>query len=236
MAVLGLTKDQPNDEITQFQLGRYISSNEAYWRIFGFKIHNRHPTVVHLDVHLENGQRICFTEENAKEKIENPPNTTLTGFFNLCKHDDFAKTLLYNEVPTYYRWNSSSKLFIRRKQGSKLDDENNISCSDAIGRVYTIHPNNAECYYLRLLLHHVRGPTSFNDLRTINGYLCNCFREACENLGLLEDDQHWDFTLQEATDFCNPSKIRSLFAIILTACNPSDPKGNEYIISGNSRR
>jgi hypothetical protein len=28
-----------NDEITLYELGRYISSKEAVWRIFGFSIH-----------------------------------------------------------------------------------------------------------------------------------------------------------------------------------------------------
>lgn len=49
-----------NDELTGYQIGRYISSNEAVWRIFGFQIHERYPAVVHLAVHLENGQRVFF--------------------------------------------------------------------------------------------------------------------------------------------------------------------------------
>lgn len=221
-----------NDEVTQYQLGRYISSNEALWRIFGFKIHERHPTVVHLNVHLENGQRICFTEDTVKEKIANPSNTTLTAFFELCKRDNFAKTLLYHEVPTYYTWNTSTKQFCRRKQGSILiqdddGDQNDIRYSDAIGRVYAIHPNNTECFFLRMLLHSVTGPTSFEDIKTIDGYICSTYREACQILGLLEEDSHWDSTLTEATLFSVPSHIRVLFAIILTTCNPSDPKGSK---------
>ncbi|GBP54192.1 hypothetical protein EVAR_43217_1 [Eumeta japonica] len=43
-----------NDEITLYQIGRYISSNEAAWRIFGFPIHERDPAVVQLAIHLEN--------------------------------------------------------------------------------------------------------------------------------------------------------------------------------------
>lgn len=55
-----VVRDAPNrnDEISIYQSARYISSNEAYWRIFGFKIHDRKPPVVHLTVHLENGQRV----------------------------------------------------------------------------------------------------------------------------------------------------------------------------------
>ena len=46
-----------NDEVMRYQIGRYISSNEAVWRIFGFPIHERDPAVIHLAVYLENGQR-----------------------------------------------------------------------------------------------------------------------------------------------------------------------------------
>ena len=92
-----------NDEIEQFQVGRYISSNEALWRIFSFPIHERYPTVVHLSVHLENGQRVFYTGETMHAVAAEPPKTSLTAFFNLCSHDDFARSLLYSEVPTYYR-------------------------------------------------------------------------------------------------------------------------------------
>lgn len=64
MAVFELDRQNARtDEITQYQMGRYISSNEAVWRILGFGIHERYPTVQHLQVHLENGQRVFFTEE-----------------------------------------------------------------------------------------------------------------------------------------------------------------------------
>ncbi|GBN29710.1 hypothetical protein AVEN_51382-1 [Araneus ventricosus] len=43
------------NEFQQYQMGRSISSNEVVWRIFNFPIHERHPTMIHLSVHLENG-------------------------------------------------------------------------------------------------------------------------------------------------------------------------------------
>ncbi|CAI6352511.1 unnamed protein product [Macrosiphum euphorbiae] len=64
------------DEINQYQLGRYISSNEAILRILSFQIHDRHPTVVHLAVHLENGQRVYFTAGNIRARALSPPSTT----------------------------------------------------------------------------------------------------------------------------------------------------------------
>lgn len=93
MAVFGVAANN-RDEITQYQMGRYISSNEAIWRILSFSIHERHPTVVHLAVHLENGQRVYFTTENVLERAARPPTTTLTAFFLLCQNDIFARRLL----------------------------------------------------------------------------------------------------------------------------------------------
>ena len=220
MAVFGLNSQKTNNEVIQYQLGRYISSNEAVWRILGFPIHERHPTVVHLSVHLENGQRVYFTTDSAQRVAVEPPNTTLTAFFKLCEQDPFARTLLYPEVPRYYTW----KVFCKRKVGEPVSGHEAVA-TDALGRVYTIHPNNAECFFLRMLLHTVRGPTSFSDLRTVNGEVCQTYREACQRLGLLEGDEHWDTTMTEAVLISSPDQIRNLFAIILTMCSPSNPSG-----------
>lgn len=223
MAVFGVPDPDANNEIKQFQQGRYISSNEAIWRIFAFQIHERYPTVVHLAVHLENGQRVYFTEANAAERAASPPNTTLTAFFNLCQNDTFAATLLYADVPTYFTWNKPRKTFERRKQGKPVEGHPNVFSTDALGRIYTVHPNQAECFYLRLLLVKVPGPKSFADLKTVNGRSCETFREACQELKLLESDLHWDATLAEAAISASTSQIRMLFAIILSVCFPSNP-------------
>lgn len=90
------------DEITRYLAGRYISSNEAIWHILSFPIHEQSPAVVHLAVHLKNGQRVYFTDANVQQKALNPPGTTLTAFFTLCQNDAFAKKLLYSQIPTYY--------------------------------------------------------------------------------------------------------------------------------------
>lgn len=223
MAVFGVAPANNLDEIKQYQMGRYISSNEAIWRIFSFPIHERYPTVLHLAVHLENGQRVYFTTENVAERAAQPPATTLTAFFSLCQTDDFAKTLLYSEVPRYYTWNASRKQFQRRKQGQTVVDHPNVFSSDALGRLYTVHPNNIECYYLRLLLITVRGATSFQNLRTINNVLCESYRDACQRLNLLENDEHWDNSLADASLAASPYQIRTLFAIIISTCFPSQP-------------
>lgn len=146
MAVIGINADNSNDEVAQFQMGRYVSSNEAVWRIFSFPIHERYPTVVHLAVHLENGQRFYFTEDNVLQRVDRPPSTTLTRFFEMCQSDEFARTLLYSEIPKYYTWNQASKKFQRRKHGNPVPNYPNIFSTDSLGRIYTVHPRNEECF------------------------------------------------------------------------------------------
>lgn len=70
-------------------------------------------------MHLENGQRVYFTEKNAEQKANSPPSTTLTAFFKLSAKDDLARTLLYEEIPSYFTWNG--KNFEKRKRGLAVE-------------------------------------------------------------------------------------------------------------------
>ncbi|KAL8558667.1 hypothetical protein ACOMHN_037760 [Nucella lapillus] len=89
--------------------------------------------------------------------------------------------------------------------------------------MYTISPRQGECYFLRLLLNVVKGPKSYDDLKTVNGEVCATFREACQKQGLLEDDQHMQLAMEEPCATQSPKLLRDLLAIILVSCNPSQP-------------
>ncbi|GFV87213.1 helitron_like_N domain-containing protein [Trichonephila clavipes] len=87
-AIFAVQNVNDNDEITRYQIFRYICSNGAIWRIFNFPIHERDPVVIHLAMHLENGQRAYFTEQTALQQALTALKTTLTEFFNLCNRQD----------------------------------------------------------------------------------------------------------------------------------------------------
>ncbi|GFR16178.1 ATP-dependent DNA helicase [Trichonephila clavata] len=227
LAVFGV--QNANDEITSYQNGRYISTSEAIWRILSFSIHERFPAVTHLGIHLENGQRVYFDPSNVRGVVENPRNTTLMAFFDLCQKDEFAASLLYEEIPgyiyiyIYYTFNKQNGSFQRRRRGTPVEGHPGIFHEHTLGRIYTIHPNNRGCYHLRMLLNVVKGPTSFKTLKSVNGILYPTYQEACLALGLLEGDNHWSDTLTDARISSSASKLRELFAIILVFCNVSNP-------------
>lgn len=103
-------------------------------------------------------------------------------FFKLCAEDEFAKT--YDKIPSYYTWNQVGKKFNRRKQGIVVEGYPGVKKTDALSRVYTIHPNNAECFHLRMLLHIVKGPTSCQITDPL--MLWQNYRES-----LADDILHW---------------------------------------------
>ena len=163
-----------NDEVQLYQVGRYLSSHESCWRLFGFEIHARHPSVEHLQIHLEHQHKLYFIEGKEEQAVSNEQVTTLTGFFDLCKVDDFARSLLYIDVPKYYIW--SKKKWRRRKRGIPVQEK--IFRSQVLGRMYTVHPSAQELYFLRMLLLRVEGPTDFKDVRTVETVTYNTYREA----------------------------------------------------------
>ncbi|GBP19400.1 hypothetical protein EVAR_12442_1 [Eumeta japonica] len=195
-----------HNEVENYVNGRYISTSEAVWRLFEFPLHDRHPTVLQLAAHLGNGQRVYLSPANVQSIVEYPPKTTLTAFFELCNSDNFAKTLLYYEVTHYYTW--ANNKFSRRKCGEDVAGHPGIKKDPALGRVYSVHPSQSECFFLRVLLHHVRGPTSFQDLRTVNGVVKETYQAACREIDLLEDDDQWENILQEASISQRPLKLR----------------------------
>ncbi|GBM43163.1 hypothetical protein AVEN_128488-1 [Araneus ventricosus] len=54
---------------------------------------------------------------------------------------------------------NGSKTWQRRKKGQVAPEQEGIKSNDALGRVYTMHPTNSECFHLRLLLHEVACKT-----------------------------------------------------------------------------
>ena len=76
--MIGVGAENSIDEVTQYQMGSYASSNEAIWRIFfSFPNHERHPTVVHLAVHLESGQKSLFYNTECITILRNAQNIIL---------------------------------------------------------------------------------------------------------------------------------------------------------------
>ncbi|XP_028126342.1 uncharacterized protein LOC114323072 [Camellia sinensis] len=205
------------DEIRQFQSARWISPPEAMWRIYAFSLNDIYPSVIHLQIHLEHQQFVTFNPSDDLNSVLNNPirsKTMLTEFFLMNKSNEKAKLgkYLYKEFPEHFVWWQQDRMWTERKKGN------------VIGRIVTAHLAQGERYYLRLLLNNIRGPTSFESLRTINGRKAKTFREATLLCGVLQSDNNLEQCLEEAIYYRMPYSLRRLFATILIHCAPNNPK------------
>jgi hypothetical protein len=70
----------PRDEVQNYLDGRYVSVSKACHQLFTFDLHDMHPNVYRLAVHLPNEQTIYFPEgTTVREAMMRNNSTTLTG-------------------------------------------------------------------------------------------------------------------------------------------------------------
>ncbi|XP_021754919.1 uncharacterized protein LOC110720220 [Chenopodium quinoa] len=203
------------DEIEQYQSGRWVSPCEAAWRLFGFDMYEMLPPVLPLPVNLPNSQIIQLRPHEQLTLVisdDKRSRTCLTEFFRMNAKLPSGTGLLYNEFSEHYHWDASDKYWYKR-QNKKI----------VIGRLEFVGPSEGERYFLRLLLHNVKSPKSFEDLRTVNGHVFYTFHQAALKLKLLEEDDSVDLCLKEGCDVQMPLAVRKLFATVLIFCQPSDP-------------
>ncbi|XP_074361953.1 uncharacterized protein LOC141702153 [Apium graveolens] len=201
------------DEIKAYLDCRYISACEACWRIFQFNINYRYPSVERLPFHLPDEHTVIFDENKCIENVLNMPGiekTKFTEWLKTNKRNEDARGLTYAEFPQHWVWNSKGKLWTRRKKGK------------AVGRIYFAHPASGERFYMRMLLNFVKGSTSFECIRTVDGVTYPTFKAACYALGLLDDDKEWIDCLSEAAVWATGNELRNLFVTILVFCQVSN--------------
>ncbi|XP_073291189.1 uncharacterized protein [Primulina huaijiensis] len=183
------------DEIRAFQDARWISAPESTWRIFEFDLNEISPPCINLPLHIPNKQCITFWNHQNLKKVLDPGNvgkTMLTEYFVACSSDAEARELSYLEFPHYYVWDRRTKIWNERRK------------RQVIGRLNLANPTEGERYYLRVLLLHVRGAVSFDDLLTVSGQTCFSFKEVAQRRGLLESDRSNFECLNEAMSFHMP--------------------------------
>lgn len=204
------------DEIQTYMDSRYLSSSEAFWRIMEFKTHDRFPAVIPLEIHLENKQIVNqFPDQSIENALKKNEITKLTAFFKKnkemkCRNYIGRKyNLVYNDFPKYFSWNKN-----------EWKERNRVLPYPTIGRIYNVHPNQTEKFFLRELLHTIKSPTSFEDLR----FGCRTFQQACIKLGLAENDKRWEEIMYEASLHKFSYGLQQLFLSLLLFDSPPNVK------------
>ena len=151
---------EDENEIAMLIDGRYISTSDATWRIFGFDLHNKSPSVIRLQVHLPQEQSMVFNSQTDREDLEQLAEeggtTTLTAWLEANVKYREGRHLLYSEYVERFVYKSTlaGREWCPRKR----------KVGQNVGRMYFVPPSSGEPYFLRLLLNHASGATSFQDL------------------------------------------------------------------------
>ena len=226
----GTAKQVPTiDEIQGYQDARYISASEAAWRLFSFPMVEHHPSVERLEVHLEGKQTVYFEKgnESAAAMKSKTKSTKLIAWFEANQKFKNANHIRYIEFPKYFTWNKADQSWKPRAKYKLKNSEvvgYDFSCAphSVVGRMYNISPREGERYFLRTLLLHRSGMTSFKDMLKVDGTQYSSYREVCCAMGLLADDAEWMRCLQDA--FASTFEpLTTVFATIIALCEPSNP-------------
>ncbi|XP_052107741.1 uncharacterized protein LOC127740617 isoform X1 [Arachis duranensis] len=207
--------EQVVDEIRNYYDCRYISSCEAAWRIFGYDIQQKEPSVIRLPFHLPNEHPVVFRDyENIVDVTERVDGklTKFLAWMLANKLYPFGRTLTYSQFPNKFVWKDDVGMWMPRKQGY------------SIGRLTHVPRGNGEDYYLRLLLNIQKGCLSFVELRTVEGVVYGTFKEACYALGLLQDDKEFIDAIFEVGTWASANYIRDLFVVLLLSNNMGRPE------------
>lgn len=122
-----------------------------------------------------------------------------------------ARDLTYAEFPTKFVWKASMREWVPRKRGF------------AIGRIAHINPAQDELYFLRVMLNWVRGPKSYEDIRTVDGVVYSTYEDACYALGLMDDDKEYIEAIKDCSDNSSGTYARKLFSRMLVSKTLSQP-------------
>ncbi len=167
-----------------------------------------------LKIHLPGRQNIVFTEGGvANVANREAPVTELMDFFQLNGRDPVARQYLYKEIVNHYVFNPTTKQWTARvNDGSRV-----------IGRIPFISVRSRELFFMKLLLLHVRGPISYEHLRTVNDHEWPTFEAAAMAMNLVDNNVQWQTTMAELAATEMPYRLRFLFVTILVHNNPLNP-------------
>jgi len=170
------------DEVQNYLDGRYVSASEACHRLFAFDLHNMHPNVYHLAVHLPNEQTTYFPKgTTVGEAMMRNNSTTLTRWCDFNRKAKFeyaatttlarnsndpapplpaALTTLYPDYPEIAVWSKSKKAWHLRKgqRGGGVQAEIIMSHWELWGAYTLCNPQRASVIICEFCLPTLQGP------------------------------------------------------------------------------
>jgi hypothetical protein len=224
-------RSETRDETKDYVEARYLSAHEAVWRILGFHITSKNPSVTCLPVHLPDENIARFTGSGT---ASDTTTSLLIRYFNrpLAPQFESVKYADYFKDYVLYKWTETGVLqadehleeVIRGCTRNKVSPRR---VGSKVARLRVISPTAGELFYLRCLLCRLAA-RSFAQLHTIDGVVHDSYHEAAIALGLFSNENEGHYALLDAiASFCPPTQLRFLFSRIVLEGFPGVPLWNE---------
>jgi hypothetical protein len=212
------------DEVEKFRESRYICAQQSVWRLLAYEMHEHYPSITRLAYHLPADNLVIFDPSDGIQDVLDDLDSgysMLTAFFQSCENNPaVTEDLPYADAPsilTYYK-SGDKKGWQIRQRGMSL------------GRLYFARPNQGERYYLRMLLHIVKTPKSyehFADVRERTA-LADVPGGMCRS-GAIGGRWRMASMMSEAAGCQTGPQYRQLFATII--CNHPEANAAELFES-----
>jgi len=220
---------------------RYLSATEATWRIFGFTLTSKNPSVARLGVHEPGSNRARFT---GTQSTGSDASSLIRYFLRPARYAGM-KYVEYNEKVTF---RSASDREIR--DPAALPDHCALERSERgqkfkprvvmerrrgvkVARIKVVRPGSGEVFYIRQLLLH-KAASSWRDLRTTTNQhgastVHDTFEQAAVASGILEGTNEAHLTMTEAVEsFATSQELRFMFCLLIVDGAPAQGLWNSF--------
>ncbi|XP_058777696.1 uncharacterized protein LOC131651964 [Vicia villosa] len=107
---------------------------------------------------------------------------------------------LVGEKPIYYTdYARMENVLETASVTESIENGNRGKKGFTIGRLIWVPPTTGELFYLRMMLTVAKGPTTYEEIRTVDNIQFDTFRDACFAMGFLEDDKEYIAAIKEAS-------------------------------------
>ena len=215
------------NEIEDYISARYISAPEAAWRILGYQITDKDPSVQCLPIHLPNAN---ISRYSSRAGAGAPSLSLLERYLLYRPRDPIFDNLTYTQYFETYTLNPDPPEIVLRDGVSVYREEppqqyqgpqqnlRNVRTrirGVKICRLDYVALNQGERFYLRCIIQ-IKPARSFQQLRTINGVIYETYQEAARALGLFNNMNEATIVMQEAVDgLRTPAQLRFLFVQLI---------------------
>ena len=168
-----------------------------------------------MHFHFPDQDSIVYEDHDDIDDVLSKPSifdSKFISWINTNQNSIEGRNLTYAEFASKFVYSKKKRCWHLRKKGY------------IIGRLLWVPPITGELFYLRMMLTVCKGPTSFEDLRTVDNVQYSTYKEACFAMRFLQDDKEFIEAIKQAKDWGSAHYIRKLFVLLLLTATMSKPE------------